>query len=234
MKDTTASLKKRGTLMVVSFLAVLAIIFTPVFPGVTDQKVNGLVFLDTFFNQLSKGSAYYIDDLLKEAESYANNHYAGVLHFTSPLQAQRIQGMLSINEIQADLENATVALETEFSTLMSTILQDADLMYANKGDELVEKYGTDGRSALYSWYTMLQILERDLNTNKQFADAKFVKKTVTKGVEPAYNYYGTPVKPVKEAMVLLVLALVFYIIYTIWYGFGLLYLFEGMGIKLDH
>lgn len=220
--------------MVVSFLAVLAVIFTPVFPGVTDQKVNGLVFLDTFFNQLSKGSAYYIDNLLLEAETFGNDQYAGVLHFTSPLQAERILGMLNVNKIQASLENASIGIETEFSTLMSTILQDADLMYANKGDELVAKYGTDERSVLYSWYTMLQTLEKDLNANKQFADAKFVKKSITKAVEPAYNYYGTPVKPAKEAMVLLVLALAFYIVYTVWYGFGLLYLFEGMGIKLDH
>jgi hypothetical protein len=35
-------------------------------------------------------------------------------------------------------------------------------------------------------------------------------------------------------IVLLIAALSFYVVYTMWYGFGLLYLFEGMGIKLDH
>ena len=28
--------------------------------------------------------------------------------------------------------------------------------------------------------------------------------------------------------------LLFYVIYTMWYGFGFMYLFEGFGMKLDH
>jgi hypothetical protein len=29
-------------------------------------------------------------------------------------------------------------------------------------------------------------------------------------------------------------ALVGYVLYTIWYGFAILFLFEGWGLKLDH
>jgi hypothetical protein len=57
---------------------------------------------------------------------------------------------------------------------------------------------------------------------------------MTKAVEPAYNYYKVEVKPVKEEMPMLIASLAFYVIYTMWYGFGLLFLFEGMGIKLEH
>jgi len=38
---------------------------------------------------------------------------------------------------------------------------------------------------------------------------------------------------VKQEMVMLTAALAFYVIYTVWYGFGLLFLFEGLGIKLE-
>ena len=52
---------------------------------------------------------------------------------------------------------------------------------------------------------------------------------MSKAIEPAYNYYGVQAKPVKEEIFLLIAALAFYVIYTMWYGFGLLYLFEGCG-----
>jgi hypothetical protein len=77
-------------------------------------------------------------------------------------------------------------------------------------------------------------MEKDLTKSENFAQAKFVKNCMTKAVEPAYNYYKVEVKPVKEEMPMLIASLAFYVIYTMWYGFGLLFLFEGMGIKLEH
>jgi hypothetical protein len=31
-----------------------------------------------------------------------------------------------------------------------------------------------------------------------------------------------------------ILSLLFYVVYTLWYGVGVLYLFEGLGLKLGH
>lgn len=77
-------------------------------------------------------------------------------------------------------------------------------------------------------------MEKDMTKAGQFEQAKFVKNCMSKAVEPAYNYYEVEAKPVKEEIFLLIASLVFYTVYTMWYGFGLLYLFEGYGIKLDH
>jgi hypothetical protein len=41
-------------------------------------------------------------------------------------------------------------------------------------------------------------------------------------------------KPVKDEVLLLVFALTFYVLYTVWYGFGVLFFFEGIGIRLEH
>jgi hypothetical protein len=51
---SSAQLKARGFLLIASFFAVLIAIFMPLFPGVHGGKVNGLDYLDNFFNQLSK------------------------------------------------------------------------------------------------------------------------------------------------------------------------------------
>jgi hypothetical protein len=51
---SSAQLKTQGLLLLASFFAVLVAIFMPLFPGSVGQKVNGLDYLDNFFNQLSK------------------------------------------------------------------------------------------------------------------------------------------------------------------------------------
>ena len=30
------------------------------------------------------------------------------------------------------------------------------------------------------------------------------------------------------------LALVFYVVYTLWFGFGIMYTFEGLGMQMEH
>lgn len=51
---SSAQLKTKGLLLLASFFAVLIAIFMPLFPGTHGEKINGLDYLDNFFNQLSK------------------------------------------------------------------------------------------------------------------------------------------------------------------------------------
>ena len=56
----------------------------------------------------------------------------------------------------------------------------------------------------------------------------------TKALEPAYNFYGVQSTPVKDSIFLLAFSLIFYVVYTVWFGFGVLFFFEGLGIRLTH
>ena len=233
--STSAQLKTRGYLLLVSFFAVLIAIFMPLFPAPhTDKKVNGLDYLDNFFNELSKGSAYYIPALMKAAEKYKGQEFTTTLKMKSPESAAVIAKLFATNNIEATAEGEKVNVSGDFGRMITIMLEDADAMYHNKGEELRAKYGVDERQTIYAWYQALTAMEKDMMKSENFAQAKFVKNCMTKAVEPAYNYYKVEVVPVKEEIPLLIAALVFYVIYTMWYGFGLLYLFEGMGIKLEH
>jgi hypothetical protein len=53
-------------------------------------------------------------------------------------------------------------------------------------------------------------------------------------VEPAYNYYGIEGQKISDRFGVVIFSLIFYVIYTLWYGFGIMYLFEGVGLKLEH
>ena len=50
----------RGTLMLLSFLVLLCVLFMPVFRDENGKKLTGLQYSDNVFNQLSKGSSYFI------------------------------------------------------------------------------------------------------------------------------------------------------------------------------
>jgi hypothetical protein len=231
---SSAQLKTRGFLLLASFFAVLVAIFMPLFPGVHGGKVNGLDYLDNFFNQLSKGSAYYIDQQFKKAEKVAGQEYSTSMKMKTPEEAATTAKLFTVNGIAAQVEDVKVKVKGDFGAMLTVMLKDADLMYKNDGAAISAKYGVDERLALNGWYLALSAMEKDLTKTEKFEQAKLVKNCMTKAIEPAYNYYKVEAKSVKAEMMLLIAALSFYVVYTMWYGFGLLYLFEGMGIKLDH
>ena len=69
---------------------------------------------------------------------------------------------------------------------------------------------------------------------KQFQEAKTVDLVVKKVVEPSYNYYGIEPQKISDRVFIVFFSLVFYVVYTLWYGFAVMYLFEGWGMKLEH
>jgi hypothetical protein len=231
---SSAQLKTQGYLLMVSFFAVLIAIFMPLFPGTQGNKVNGLDYLDNFFNQLSKGSAYYIGDQIKKAEQYNGQQFTTSLKMKSPEEAALTAKLFATNKITAAAEGDKVKVSGDFGSMITIMLKDADAMYHNKGEALTAKYGVNERQTIYSWYQSLRAMEKDMTKAGNFAQAKFVKNCMTKAVEPAYNYYQVEAKSVRAEMFMLIASLAFYVIYTMWYGFGLLFLFEGAGIKLDH
>lgn len=231
---SSAQLKTQGFLLLASFFAILVAIFMPLFPGAHDGKVNGLDYLDNFFNQLSKSSAYYIPEQIKKAEKYNGQQFTTSLKMKSADEAAVTAKLFAANSITAVAEGEKVKVSGDFGAMIGIMLKDADLMYKNDGKALTSKYGVDERQTVYSWYQALTAMEKDMTKAGSFEQAKFVKNCMSKAVEPAYNYYQVEAKPVKEEIFLLVAALAFYVIYTMWYGFGLLYLFEGAGIKLEH
>ena len=231
---SSAQLKTQGYLLLVSFFAILIAIFMPLFPGTQGNKVNGLDFLDNFFNQLSKGSAYYIGEQIKKAEKYNGQQFTTSLKMKSPEEATVTAKLFATNKITATADGDKVKVNGDFGSMITIMLKDADIMYKNDGKALVAKYGVDERQTVYSWYQSLAAMEKGMTKEGNFAQAKFVKNCMTKAVEPAYNYYKVEAKSVKAEMIMLIAALAFYVLYTMWYGFGLLFLFEGAGIKLDH
>jgi hypothetical protein len=239
---TNAQYKTRAFLLLIPFFVILWAIFMPWYPDAEGSgKVNGLTYFDNFFNSLSKGSAFNEksqDDQMKSAEKIALN--SGASTFSSEFdmkkedQAQTAAKVLTASGLQATAEGSKVKVDGDLPTLAKQVVADSVSMYKNEGTALADKYGMDERQALYTWHEICNALNKSLTKSGDFAAAKALKNVMTKAIEPAYNYYGVQMKPVSEEMGLLAFALIFYVVYTVWYGFGIMYLFEGLGITIGH
>lgn len=218
-----------GLAMLAAFVVVLIIIFSPVFKG-----HNGLEYLDALYNSISKGSAYYIQDVLKETAQFNGRSVDAKLALGDEKQAQQTALLFRKGGASVTVAGASVHVSGDLGRILENTLSDADEMYHNKGEAVSKKYGYNERQVLYNWWKALHAMEKELQKQKQFKEDKVVAMVVKKGVEPSYNYYTIEAQKISDRMGVVIFSLVFYVVYTLWYGFAVMYMFEGWGMRLEH
>lgn len=224
--------KKKFTLglaMLIAFFAVLALFFTPIFGG-----MNGLNYLDGLYNSISKGSAYYIPKLKDEAKTFNGNPVELSLAMANPAQAQQTSRLLMKAGATVDVTDAKLKASGDLGKILEGVLADADAMYQNDGKAVADKYGFGERQALYTWWQAFKAIEKDLNNQKKFKEAKTVANIGKKGIEASYNFYRVEPQSIMDRLGVVVFSLVFYVVYTLWYGFAIMFMFEGWGMHLEH
>jgi len=219
----------KGYIMLLVFAVVLAAFFTPMFQG-----KNGLDYLDSLFNSISKGSANYIPGVVEKTKAFEEKRIQAAFAMQDDTSARQAARMLTAAGAQATAEGRKVKMEGDFGTMLQGCLSDAWAMYDNQGAKVSERYGINEREALYLWWNILRGLEKDLKSQKKFNEAKFAATVNQKAVELAYNYYGVQSQSIGSRWGMVLFSLVFYVVYTMWYGFGILYCFEGWGLKIGH
>jgi hypothetical protein len=219
-----------GLIMVVVFVGVLIAFFSPIFGG-----HNGLDYLDKLYNSISKNSAYYIPELSEQAAKYDGAKLEATLTLPDAETAARAALLFAGAGAQAAAEGDKLKVSGDLGKVFASTLADAEAMYHNQGDKLAARYqGKEGRLMLYTWWRGYNALEKALNRQKNFAQAKFVAVVQAKAVEMTYNYYGIEPQSISERWLIVAISLLFYVVYTLWYGFGVMYLFEGAGYQLEH
>ncbi len=228
-----------GLILLTSFIGVLILIFAPIY----GQGMNGLEYADDLFNKLAKGSAYQIPKLIKEAEKYKGKTLDVIIDVKKPndksgdaeKRAERIAKVFTINGAKTEVQGSKIHILGDFGAIMLAALEDSDQMYKNNGNFIKKKYEvTDDekmKQMFRQWHNALSLVNKRLILDKKPEDANFVKNVITKAIEPAYNFYGIPPVKITEKAGVATGLLLFYVLYTIWYGFGALYLFEGLGLS---
>ncbi|MGD9972554.1 MAG: hypothetical protein AB7S77_05795 [Desulfatirhabdiaceae bacterium] len=211
------------------FIVVFVILFLPVFNG-----HNALNYMDQLYNSISKGSAYYVPELKIEAAKELNKNISVTLKMKDEKQAKETVQILLGAGAQVAMSGAELKMTGDLGKILTSVLDDTDLMFYNKGNELQAKYNMDERQAFFNWYTVMKALDKDLTHQKKFAEAKVVATIIKKGVECAYNYYKVEPQKIGDKAGIVIFSLVFYVVYTLWYGFAILFMFEGWGLRLEH
>ena len=218
-----------GVALMMAFAVVLVSMFLPILDG-----RNTLDYMDSLFNSVSKGSAYYIADLKAEAESQRGNAVSVTLATASEVQARQVAELLRAGGATVQGAEAELRVSGDLGGILGRCLQDSDEMFANSGAGVRDLYGYEERRILFNWWTALAAMDEDLKRQNRFAEAAFVVKVKEKAVECAYNYYGVEPTRISDRIGLVLFSLVFYVVYTVWYGYAIIFLLEGWGLKLSH
>jgi len=223
-------LRTRGIVMLVVFAGILGVVFSPVFPG----KMNGLDYLDNLFNMVSKGSSYFIPASMENSEKYAGKLIDVTIEMGDENQAAETARMMELSGAQVTLSGKQVQIAGDMAAILKSSLADSDLMFSNNGASVQQKYDSPEKQVLYNWWMAFRSIGAELTEQKEFASAKEFANISKKALEPAYNYYGVETLKWQDSIGMILLALGFYVFYTLWYGFGIMYLFEGLGLKIGH
>lgn len=216
-----------GIALLVSFIIVLVIFFMPVFAG-----MNGLDYLDNLYNSISKGSAYYIPKVQHMVEDHGSREVTLNLKMADAATAAAVEPIFTKAGITTAVEANNLMVNGDLAEIFALCLADADDAYHNRDEALRARYGVEARRVMYGWWAALAAIEKDLKRQKIFDSADLAHSVQAKTVECAYNYHGIEPQNIKDRWAIVLFSLVFYVIYTVWYGYAIMYIFEGLGFEL--
>jgi hypothetical protein len=218
-----------GSVLALSFFGVLLLIFSPVFG---DGK-NGLVYSDDMFNKLSKGSSYFIPKIAKNNDKFKTTEIAVLIKLDKPEQMNPLaKKLLATAGAQAENASPEIKINGNLGAVMSQVLADADDMFKNEGTKVAGRYGSDEKEVMTSWWNILKGMDKELTKQGKIEEAKMVSDVTKKAVEPAFNFYQIDAQKVTEKAGIMSGLLVFYVAYTMWWGFAIFYLFDGVGLTM--
>jgi hypothetical protein len=236
-----------GILLAISFWVVLFLMFSPIFPKTADgQPQNGLQWADELFNQLAKGSSYFIPKVQKSNEKFMGKMFSATINVGKPedkpgdgeKRAERASKLFMVNPgAKVEVSGTQLKIEGDLGQVLKTALDDADMMFKNEGDKIKAKYAVamttdDVKQMFRQWNNVLPKIDKSFKKEGKIEEAKIVSDVTKKAVEASYNFYGVDAKKVKDEVGLMTFLLVFYVAYTMWWGFAIFFIFEGIGLSM--
>jgi hypothetical protein len=215
-----------GLAMAAAFFVLFFAIMSPIFGG----GMNGLEFADDIFNKLSKGSAYYVPKTSEANKKFDGKAFDVEIKIDKPEDAKRMGGLFTAAGAAVDQKEGTLKISGDVGKVLSVVIKDSDTMYKNDGEKIKTAYGYDEKQVMKDWWNSLKKIDKALQLKSEFPSAKMVNEVASKVIEPAYNFYKIEPQKVTDRLGTMSVLLVFYVFYTIWWGYALYHLFEGVGL----
>ncbi|SHN64622.1 hypothetical protein [Desulfovibrio litoralis] len=229
----------KGATLLVSFMAIFVSLFMPIIPMDGGKYENPLNFADDFFNKLSKGSSYFIPNVIERVNAgLSNTNIDLTIHMKNEDRANLAVKML--NELGAtallkdkDEKGFVVSITGSLHKIALAATTDSEDLFQNNGKAVSQRWnGVDHTTISRTWHEMLSGMIRPMQAQKLVAEAQVIDAVVRRAIEPAHNFFDIPSGRVADNIPMLVFLLVFYVVYTMWYGFAIFDLFEGVGLTM--
>jgi hypothetical protein len=220
----------KGALLAVSFLVVLVIMFLPLFEG-----HNTFVAADKLFNSIAKDSTYYIGDLIKKNAAFTGQSFDVTVKLKDEETADKARKVFTTAGCEVTGDPAKLKIKGDLGKVMGAALRDSDDMFYNRDAEVKGRYGLDGKEVLYAWWVCFKAMDlelKKLGKSENFKQATFLNEVVKKALEVGYNFFQISPQSARSKGGILTFSLVFYVIYTLWWGIAVLFIFEGLGLEM--
>jgi hypothetical protein len=228
-----------GIILAISFWAVLFLIFSPLF----GQGRNGLQYADEMFNTLAKGSSYFIPKVAKSNEKFMGRMFSATVKLDKPedkpgdaeKRAERASKLFTINPgAKVEVNGSELKIEGDLGLVLKAALEDSDVMFKNDGEKIKAKYAFDDEKQMFrQWYNVLPKIDKAFKKEGKIEESQIVSEVTKKAVEASYNFYKVDAVNVKDKAGLMTGLLVFYVAYTMWWGFAIFFIFEGIGLTMS-
>jgi hypothetical protein len=232
MLISNKALFNKGLLLMATFMCVFVSLFLPIW----GDGQNGLNAADNMFNRLSKGSSYFIPGVREQALKLEGKSVTITAKIKDAALAPRAVENLIKAGAAAEFKDGAITYSGDLSKILSAALADADDMFNDRGQAVLDRYAVSGKDAektiIKAWWTVLDPSIKELQKQKLIQEAKVVGNVNKRALEPGYNFYGVKSEKVLDNVLPLVGLLVFYVLYTMWYGYAIFDMFGGIGLGM--
>lgn len=221
----------RGLVMISTFFGVCTFLLFPMLHDNYGNKLTGLQYADAVFNSLSKGSSYFIPEVKKEVETVKGKE----IQANVPLKHELSSGALRVLDTvgaEASYEDGRLTFKGNLETILLAVTEVGDKLYFNEHKPIELYYHMPALHVSKVWWYILNPSIKDMQRQGKIAEAKVIDQVLRRALEPGNNFYTVDAAKVSEHILLIVGMLAFYILYTLWYGFGIFEFFEGIGLSM--
>jgi len=217
--------------MGIAGLAVFCLLFGISFFPIIDHQ-SALKWADGLFNGLAKNSANYQVEGLEKARNFVGiNIDLGIRPRDFADEAKLVM-VVRKNSAEAWVSpDGRVRISGDLGHLAKAVLADTTLAFNNNEQQIEDKYQLPNTEVIYCWWIIFDGLTRRFIQENKGSEAGFTKLMTSKVLEPAYNFRDIQPNKLAENALPILLLLGFYILYTVWYGLSIMYIFEGLGIS---
>ena len=189
-------------------------------------------FSDDLFNKLAKGSSYFIPKLNEQVTKFDGTTVSTTFNIDKAEDVQRVAKIFMAAGAQVGAEGQAVTLNGDLGKILSSVLKDSDAMFKNDSESVAARHGMDGREVLALQWNVLSKMDKELKKQKKIEESNIVNAVLRRAIEPSYNFYGIEAQRVVDKAFTMIFLLVFYVAYTMWWGFAIFYMFEGLGLSM--